>query len=191
MSPTILRRSTGPLISVAQEHIYSALTYNAANDILYAATASYCDDTPYDGRLVAIDAASGTVAATFMPVTSTSGGGMWGMGGVSINTTDNDVFVATGNPPSQYGESLVRLSSSLAVSVSNRPAIISGDYDFGSTPLLVQTPGCAAQVILKNKNGQHDLEPRCNRQRRRAAIANGLQHASRFVRWGARLLCGN
>ncbi len=140
--------------NVAQEHIYSALTYNAANDILYAATASYCDDTPYDGRLVAIDAASGTVAATFMPVTSTSGGGMWGMGGVSINTTDNDVFVATGNPPSQYGESLVRLSSSLAVSVSNRPAIISGDYDFGSTPLLVQTPGCAAQVILKNKNGQ-------------------------------------
>lgn len=139
--------------NVSSEHVYSALTYNPANGTLYAATASYCDNVPYHGRLVAINASTGGIVTTFEPVTSSYGGGMWGMGGESIDAI-GDVYVATGNPSSQYGESLLQLSSALAVSAAGSPSIKTGDYDFGATPLLVQTPGCPSQAIVKNKDGE-------------------------------------
>lgn len=146
--------------AVSQEHIYSALTYNPANGLLYVQTAGYCDIAPYQARLVAIATSSASVVATFLPAGTLSGGGLWGMGGPSIDTTTNDVFVATGNTESTtsnaaYGEQVVRLTADLAVEAANYPGLIDDtrDYDFGSTPMLFQAPDCPLEFTAQNKDG--------------------------------------
>lgn len=146
--------------NTSQEHIYGALAYNPQNGTLYAETASYCDDTPYQGRLVAISTSSRSITATFVPAGSESGAGMWGMGGVAIDAASGDVFVATGNTfgataHDGYGEQVVRLTENLTVEAANYPGLQSGtaDYDFGATPMLYAPPGCPAQLTAKNKDG--------------------------------------
>lgn len=145
---------------LAQEHIYSALAYNPTNGLLYAQTAGYCDILPYQGRIVAINAAQASIVATFMPGQGNDGGGIWGMGGPSIDPTTQDLFVATGNTFGSssyvgYGEQVLRLTAMLGVEASNYPGLVNGtrDYDFGSTPMLYQAPGCAAQLTAQNKDG--------------------------------------
>lgn len=145
---------------VSEEHVYSALIFNPANQLLYAQTAGYCDFAPYSGRLIAVNTGSATVAATFFPGGANSGGGLWGMGGPSIDTTSNDVFIATGNTESTTdhdanGEQVVRLTAMLAVEAANYPGLSSGtlDYDFGSTPMLYQAGSCPAQFVAQNKDG--------------------------------------
>lgn len=146
--------------AVSEEHIYSALTYNPANGLLYAQTAGYCDVAPYQSRLVAIDTSSASVVATFLPAGTLNGGGLWGMGGPSIDTATNDVFVATGNTVSTtsnaaYGEQVVRLTANLAVEASNYPGLVDDtrDYDFGSTPMLFHAQGCPLEFTAQNKDG--------------------------------------
>jgi outer membrane protein assembly factor BamB len=144
----------------SQEHIYSALAYNPANGLLYAQTAGYCDIEPYEGRLVAIDTAQASIVATFLPGQGNGGGGIWGMGGPSIDAATQDLFIATGNTFGAssyvgYGEQLLRLTPMLAVEAANYPGLISGtrDYDFGSTPMLYQAAGCPGQLTAQNKDG--------------------------------------
>ena len=141
---------------VSEEHIYSALTYNPANGLLYVETAGYCDITPYQGRVVAINTSGPSTYQTWRPAAgTTNGGGIWGGGGATIDAATNDVFVATGNVfGSGYGESLVRLSSALAVKASNAPPTVpAGDNDFSGTPMLYQSGSCPQQVDAFNKDG--------------------------------------
>jgi len=68
---------------VALNHAYSGVVFNAANAMLYAATASYCDISPRKGRVAAIDTGTATLTNTFFPAAtehggSGSGGGIWG-----------------------------------------------------------------------------------------------------------------
>ena len=145
----------------SQDHMYGGLTYNAANQLLYAETASICDTSPWHGRIVAISTASASIVATFYPAGPYSGAGIWGMGGASIDTATNDVYVATGNDivapaPSQssaYGDAVVQLNANLGVLAFNTAPISEPDQDFGATPILFQLPGCPAQVSAKNKDG--------------------------------------
>lgn len=141
--------------TLSQEHIYSALTYNAANGMLYAETAGYCDITPYQGRVVAIDTSTASIAATFKPASGTNnGGGIWGEGGAAVDSATNDVFVATGNVyGSGYGESMVRLSSSLVLKSSDFTSIPSGDNDYSGSPMLYKSGACPTQVDAFNKDG--------------------------------------
>jgi outer membrane protein assembly factor BamB len=145
---------------VSQEHVYAALTYNPSNQLLYVETASYCDTTPYQGRIVAIDTNDASIAATFLPSQSLNGGGLWGMGGASIDASTGDVFIATGNTESTtehdaYGEQVMRLTADLAVEATNYPGLSSGidDYDFGSTPMLYQFSSCPPELTAQNKDG--------------------------------------
>ncbi|MHB8433422.1 MAG: outer membrane protein assembly factor BamB family protein [Candidatus Tyrphobacter sp.] len=144
----------------SQEHVYSALAYNPANHLLYAQTAGYCDITPYQGRLIAVDTQSASVVATFLPGGTENGGGLWGMGGPSIDATTGDLFIGTGNTigataHDAYAEQVVRLTSTLSVEAANYPGLVNGtrDYDFGSTPMLYQMPACAPQFTAQNKDG--------------------------------------
>ncbi len=142
--------------TVSQEHVYSALTFNSANGLLYAETASYCDGAPYQGRIVAINTASAATVATFKPSGAANGGGLWSMGGATIDPATNDVYIATGNvfaKQAPYGNAIVRLSANLAVKAANSPNVPAGDNDFSGTPMLYQLPGCAMQVNAKNKDG--------------------------------------
>jgi len=143
----------------AHEHVYSAVTL--AGGALYVETASYCDRTPYYGRVVKIDLPTASPVETWYvtssPGAGPGGGGIWGWGGASVDSS-GDLYVATGNAattPQNYGyaERVVRLSSALAVEASNYPGLNGLDVDFGSTPVPYQVPGCPGQVVVENKSG--------------------------------------
>ncbi len=141
----------------AHEHTYGAVNIN--NGVAYAETASYCDLTPYHGKIVAVRIATHTVLGTFFPAgPRTNGGGIWGPGGISIDPATGDVFTATGNALNnpenfRYCENEVELSSALRVFGSNYPGLTGKDVDFGATPILYQPPGCPPMVAAKNKTG--------------------------------------
>ncbi|PYV68304.1 MAG: pyrrolo-quinoline quinone [Acidobacteria bacterium] len=141
----------------AHEHTYGAVNIN--NGVVYAETASYCDLTPYHGKIVAVRIATHTVLGTFFPAgPRTNGGGIWGPGGISIDPATGDVFTATGNALNnpenfRYCENVVELSSALRVFGSNYPGLTGKDVDFGATPILYQPPGCPPMVAAKNKTG--------------------------------------
>ncbi len=100
-----------------------------------------------------------------------SGGGIWGPGGGSIDPSNNNVFVATGNADTSgsgsqnatYAEQVLELSSTLGSIVANNyptniPTINGDDdFDFGATPLIFQPPGCPTLVAAMNKSGMFEL----------------------------------
>src|SRR5438309_1409912 len=151
------RTGENPFESILTPSTYGAV--NISNGVAYAETASYCDLTPYHGKIVALKIATHTVMGTFFPAgPRTNGGGIWGPGGISIDPATGDVFTATGNaltnPESfRYSENVVELSSVLQVLGSNYPGLTGLDVDFGATPILYQPPGCSPMVAAKNKSG--------------------------------------
>ncbi len=90
--------------------------------------------------------------------TDVSGGGIWGMGGVSIDAATRNVFTATGNALTtsqsyRYAEHVVRLTPNLSLVAANYPGLAGTDVDFGGTPMLYHPPGCPGLLAVKNKNG--------------------------------------
>ena len=143
----------------AHEHVWSAVTL--AGGALYVETASYCDFTPYYGRVMKIDPAQAAVVDTWYvtsaPGSGPGGGGIWGWGGASVDP-GGDLYVATGNAtttPQSYGdaERVVRLSPALDVVASHHPELTGDDADFGSTPVPYQAGTCAGQIAVENKSG--------------------------------------
>jgi outer membrane protein assembly factor BamB len=147
------------------EYVWSALAEE--NGELYAPVASGCDrGGTYYGRIARVNAASATVDANFYvtdgPTTGVSGGGVWGWGGVSIDSTTGDVFEASGNgvpvKPYEhflYAESVARLGSDLTLKASNYPGLVGNDVDFGSTPILFTArKSCGQQLFVMNKDGE-------------------------------------
>ncbi len=159
-------------VGSAQNHVYSGVAFNPSNGTLYVSTASYCDTSPWQGSITAINSASGSVGNTFYPASTLyggtgSGGGIWGPVSASIDPTTGDVFVATGNSdptsqPGAYNEAIVRLSSDLSRVVSSAVLLIGGDNDYGATPLIFQPAGCAPLVAAQNKTGNLEVDPRDN-----------------------------
>ncbi|MGC1984864.1 MAG: PQQ-binding-like beta-propeller repeat protein [Candidatus Cybelea sp.] len=156
--------------------MHGGLTYNPSNGLLYAVTGSTCDISPWYGRIVAISTTGPSIAGTFYTTSGTSkhgssGGGIWGPGGASIDANTNNVFVATGNADTSqgqaqnagYAEQVIELSPTLGTIVANNypPNIplISGDsdFDFGATPLLFQPYGCPLMLAAVNKSGIFEL----------------------------------
>jgi outer membrane protein assembly factor BamB len=150
----------------AHEHVWGALS--VFNGKVYAPISMPgCDIPPYNGRMTSVDIATHTAGAPFYvvpPSSGRSGGGIWGWGGASIDTstnpTNSNVFVATGNAlpngPGEhdfFAEHVVGLTSGLGVISSNYPGLTGGDTDFGATPTLFQAPGCPLQAAVENKFG--------------------------------------
>jgi outer membrane protein assembly factor BamB len=146
-------------IRPSREHVWGALALVSGH--LYVPVGGLCDLNPYHGRLVEIDAATGTITADFVVNGSNGphGGAIWGWGGAAVDPSTGDVYVATGNAtgtPENAGlsEAVIRLSSSLAVKAFSKPPLGTGsDLDFGSTPVLFHAPGCPAQLVAENKDG--------------------------------------
>jgi outer membrane protein assembly factor BamB len=177
--PISIAPYSGSQTSGDHNQMHGGLTYNPANGMLYAVTSSPGDITPWHGRIVAIDTKTASIAGTFFPVSGTStqggsGGGIWAPGGASIDATTNNVFIATGNADTTtgiaqnagYAEEVVELSPDVnTIVASNYPTnipIIAGDddFDFGSTPLLFDPPGCPPLVAAENKSGMLELYDR-------------------------------
>ena len=153
------------LFRPATETVFGGISER--NGKLYVATASTgCDTPPFQGRLLEIDVRDHEVVHSFYPSTPTvGGGGIWGPGGASVDPANGHVFVATGNALTNpewyaYSEHVVELGPSLRVLGANYPnlntvpGLVSGDRDFGSTPVLYRPAGCPTQqVVAKNKFG--------------------------------------
>jgi PQQ-like domain len=149
--------------SRAGEHVWAAATL--WRDILYISVASYCDQPPFRGGVVAVDTRRARRIARWR-VTGRGphapfGGGVWGWGGVSVDPRDGDVYAATGNALTARetdgtAERVVRLTRRLHVLESNHPfrQRTIGDQDFGSTPVLYRAARCPPQLAALNKNGE-------------------------------------
>jgi outer membrane protein assembly factor BamB len=156
--------------------MHGGLTFNPANGMLYAVTGSTCDISPWYGRIVAINTAGPSIAGQFFTMSGNStqgpsGGGIWGPGGGSIDPSNNNVFIATGNADTSgsgpqnatYAEQVLELSSTLGSILANNypvniPVIIGdNDFDFGATPLIFQPAGCPSLVAAMNKSGMFEL----------------------------------
>jgi outer membrane protein assembly factor BamB len=147
----------------SHEHVWGALALHG--QLLYLATASYCDHPPYKGRVFRVDVTTRAFTEWDpVPTPGLNGGGaIWGWGGVSIDPATGHVWAATGNAigPDVHSEadydaeSVVELSGDLQpLAVSKAPGVpAKGDYDFGATPLLFHPLGCGPLVAAENKNG--------------------------------------
>lgn len=143
--------------------VYSAVTFNPSNKMLYTETSSTCDISPWFGRITAINTATAAIANTFYPAQGASGGGIWGFGGASIDPSTNNVYIAVGNGDTTnggsqtagYSEQLVSLSFDLSAVLGHyyAPLPTGLDNDFGATPLLFQPPGCQLLAAAVNKSG--------------------------------------
>jgi outer membrane protein assembly factor BamB len=130
-----------------------------AGGSLYVETAGLCDDGPYHGRVVRVDAATPRVTGRWFTVVAKGkpfGGGVWGPGGVSADS--GSIYAATGNSigqPENAGdaEAVVRLSPDLKPLAADKPSLTGEDLDFGATPLLYRAKGCPAQLAAMNKSG--------------------------------------
>ena len=154
------------------ELVWGGLTLDG--DQVLVPVASYCDEPGFDGqladgRLVAVNADTGSIGDTFDVVPGPGNmGGIWGYGGASVDPLTGDLWAATGNSwvydpdcdcireDIDYGETVVQLDPTLGVIADNRPPGVPGDVqddDFGSTPLLFQPPGCPPLAAVNSKNG--------------------------------------
>lgn len=146
---------------------------NLVGNNLYAASGSGgCDSPPWRGRVYRIDVSGAIpILATVQDMIpgvagDNRGGGIWGYGGVAIDSTTGNVVVATGADQNggytPYGVRIIELNSSLNILGSWEPPHpatypCSGapcDVDFGATPVVFQPSGCPALVAVGNKNGQ-------------------------------------
>ncbi|MGH7708871.1 MAG: PQQ-binding-like beta-propeller repeat protein, partial [Vulcanimicrobiaceae bacterium] len=158
------------------DFVHTGLTL--ANGMLYAGTSSTCDITPWRGRVVAVNPASMTLASTaFMTYGqggNFSGGGVWGWGGASVDSSGS-VYIGVGNADTSatepagyvnassehvgYGEHVVKLSADLSTVLGSQfPGFTysgaSVDLDFSGTPVLFQPPGCPLIEASQGKAGE-------------------------------------
>ena len=128
------------------EHQRPGLALN--NGILYVAFGSHCDDGAYHGFVFGYNATNLTQMYSFNTTPTGSQAGIWSGGMAPAVDTNGNVYIMTGNGTfdgtKNYGESLVKLSSSLAVegyaTPTNWSSLNNGDTDFGSGgPVLLPT----------------------------------------------------
>ena len=145
------------------EFVWGALSLSRG--FLYVPIASLCDTGTYFGGVEAIDPTRRAVIARWRSTagTTSDAGGIWGWGGVSIDRRTGDLYGATGNSygtfdeADGYAERVVQLGASLLLRASDpplKPPFKISDRDFGTTPVLIDAPGCPSQLVAINKIGQ-------------------------------------
>lgn len=175
--PVLLDSISPPtLTNTATNKVWGGLNLSGGN--LYISTASDGNDTsPWWGRIVRVDVtgATPTVAGWFKVVpgisTTNAGGGIWGYGGVSVDSLGR-VFTATSADSNEgytpYAGRMVALAANLGYSTTTPlgsplgsyeppvPSPCSGspgvcDMDFGATPIVFQPSGCSATLVAAVK----------------------------------------
>jgi hypothetical protein len=118
------------------------------NGVVYVAFGSHCDDGAYHGYLLGYNATNLSQAYAFNTTPTGSQGAVWSGGMAPAADTNGNIYIMTGNGTfdgiTNYGESMIKLNSSLAM----RDYATPGDYttlnnkdeDFGSGgPVLLPT----------------------------------------------------
>lgn len=147
--------TTDPL----RDHVYSAVTFDAANHRAFVGTASYCDVAPSAEGVRAVDTNGGTVVAGPLyfnpPAAATLSAGIWGPGGFSLDPRGSGaLYGAIGNTGAGEGgveNAIVQLTSGMALSAYNAPPTTLPDADFGGSPVLyVDGDAC---LVVEQKTG--------------------------------------
>ena len=141
-----------------------------AGDRVYAATGSYCDFKPFEGKVIAVEVKTRDITSwTAVTAKDGGGGGIWGWGGIAYSPRLDRLFVATGNAfeggdnigydfseAAGNGEDVVALSPNLEVLEASHPVSLNKplDLDFAGSPVVFQRPGCGELVVAHAKNGQ-------------------------------------
>jgi hypothetical protein len=149
------------------------------NGVLYIPTGSDgCDDVPWQGGIYEISVTGSApqllkhwVTVPSLPA-SQAGGGIWGYGGVSVDTGTGHVYAASGDDATglstqegltPYAGGLLGLDSNLNLLGWYQPSqsvqypcapSTACDQDFAATPLIFHPPGCPTMVAAGNKNGK-------------------------------------
>jgi hypothetical protein len=141
------------------------------NGIVYIAWASHEDTPPYYGWVMGYNASTLTQASVLNVTPNVHYGGIWMGGGAPAADSSNNLYLITGNgifdltnttgPTNDYGDSFLKLTSSLSVSQyftpSDQANDNANDADFGSggAAILVDQPSGPVQhlVIGGGKDG--------------------------------------
>src|SRR6266481_2940766 len=141
------------------------------NGIVYIAWASHEDAPPYYGWVMGYNASTLTQASVLNVTPNVHYGGIWMGGGAPAADSSNNLYLITGNgifdltnttgPTNDYGDSFLKLTSSLSVSQyftpSDQANDNANDADFGSggAAILVDQPSGPVQhlVIGGGKDG--------------------------------------
>ncbi|MGF6478186.1 PQQ-binding-like beta-propeller repeat protein [Paraburkholderia sp. JPY419] len=143
--------------------VYGGLTLSPDGSSIYVGTAGDpCDTEPYHGQVVRASTTNpAAILQRWYPTGASGpdGGGIWGMGGVSIPPDGTVVYALTGNAfanpeNAAFAEHVVKLTPTLAVAAANSPLSPPlSDVDFGATALLFQRPTCPTMLAAYNKSG--------------------------------------
>jgi len=165
--PVVVNSITNPTLSnTTTNNVWGGL--NLVGNNLYIATASDGNDTtPWWGRIVRVDVSAAPVLAGWFKVVPgfaipNGGGGIWGYGGVTVDSLGRIVVATSADSTegySPYAGRMVVLASDLGYSTTNplgnplgsyEPPVPSPcvgepgacDMDFGATPVVFQPPAC-------------------------------------------------
>src|SRR5271165_3815622 len=156
----------------------SALTLT--NGLIFVAWASYCDNPPFHGWVMAFNKNTLLPSGVFMPTPNGIDGGIWMSGSGTAVDSSNNIYLATGNGffdvyvgGSDYGDSILRLSWT-----GNQPVVTDyftpwdqamlnsydNDVASGGILLLPDQPGAPYPHLLVQcgKEGTIDLVNRDN-----------------------------
>jgi hypothetical protein len=141
------------------------------NGIVYIAWASHEDNPPYFGWVMGYNASNLTQASVLNVTPNVHYGGIWMGGGAPAADSSNNLYLITGNgtfdatntsgPTNDYGDSFLKLTSSLSVSQYFTPSdqaiddSIDQDFGAGGATILVDQPSGPVQhlVIGGGKDG--------------------------------------
>lgn len=130
-------------------------------DRVYIGIADHGDSPIQNGRVVAVELATGNIIGAFnYRSTSTRGGGVWsspagGLSGAAVYITTGNTNIGGPEPSPNHGLSLLRLDpASGAVSWKHQPVpfALDGDPDWASGPTLMTT-SCGERVVSTMKDG--------------------------------------
>ncbi len=160
-----------PLVSgPTTNRVWGALQLFNGN--LYIPTGSDGGDTkPWRGGIYQVSVTGGAPAVVKHWVTTPSvpepggGGGIWGYGGVSVDSATGHVYAAAADDENggytDFADRIVAFDSNLNLLGSFHPtnpttftcASAPCDLDFASTPVVFKPSGCPAMVAAGSKNG--------------------------------------
>jgi outer membrane protein assembly factor BamB len=160
-----------PLVSgLTTNRVWGAL--QLFNGSLYIPTGSDGGDTsPWRGGIYQVNVTGSAPVVVRHWVTTPSvpepggGGGIWGYGGVSVDSATGHVYATTADDENgaytDYADRIVALDSNLNLLGSFHPtnpttftcASAPCDLDFAATPVVFQPGGCPAMVAAGSKNG--------------------------------------
>jgi hypothetical protein len=132
------------------------------NGVVYAGYGSHCDHGSYHGFLLAFDASTLTRLHSLNITPSGSDGSIWQSGtGLSADSAGNIYLITANgswNGSSDFGESYVKLNSSLSVldyfTPSNWASLNSGDTDLGAGGAMLVPP---QYIVGLGKDGDMHL----------------------------------